>query len=268
MMGSPRTTRRCVIEPGRQLACWRRPPSRSRTCREALGARSGLTALGGLDHGACTASPYRRLGAGLLPRSARCSLAGRRASRSCRSRACHVLVGAAIGVPEWACRAGSRPGRGRPAAGRLARCASAQRVAGEKVRRGGRWHMYTPSGIARRPRLRSRVGRCSPCFVFRAILSAPQQYRCISHRHHGVTWPWPLSQTSSAREILDSRGNPALEVDVVLESGAMGRAAVPSGASTGAHEAVELRDGDKARYGGKGVLQRGGAMLRAKSSTC
>ena len=58
-----------------------------------------------------------------------------------------------------------------------------------------------------------------------------------------------------AREILDSRGNPALEVDVVLDSGAMGRAAVPSGASTGAHEAVELRDGDKARYGGKGVLQ-------------
>jgi enolase len=56
-----------------------------------------------------------------------------------------------------------------------------------------------------------------------------------------------------AREILDSRGNPALEVDVVLESGAMGRVAVPSGASTGAHEAVELRDGDKSRYGGKGV---------------
>jgi enolase len=58
-----------------------------------------------------------------------------------------------------------------------------------------------------------------------------------------------------AREILDSRGNPALEVDVVLDSGAMGRAAVPSGASTGAHEAVELRDGDKARFGGKGVRQ-------------
>jgi len=58
-----------------------------------------------------------------------------------------------------------------------------------------------------------------------------------------------------AREILDSRGNPTVEVDVVLDSGAMGRAAVPSGASTGAHEAVELRDGDKARYGGKGVLQ-------------
>jgi enolase len=57
-----------------------------------------------------------------------------------------------------------------------------------------------------------------------------------------------------AREILDSRGNPTVEVDVYLDSGAMGRAAVPSGASTGAHEAVELRDGDKKRYGGKGVL--------------
>ena len=57
-----------------------------------------------------------------------------------------------------------------------------------------------------------------------------------------------------AREILDSRGNPTVEVDVTLDSGAMGRAAVPSGASTGAHEAVELRDGDKGRYGGKGVL--------------
>ncbi len=58
-----------------------------------------------------------------------------------------------------------------------------------------------------------------------------------------------------AREILDSRGNPTVEVDVTLESGAMGRAAVPSGASTGAHEAVELRDGDKSRYMGKGVLK-------------
>jgi len=56
-----------------------------------------------------------------------------------------------------------------------------------------------------------------------------------------------------AREILDSRGNPTVEVDVVLEDGSLGRAAVPSGASTGAHEAVELRDGDKARYLGKGV---------------
>ena len=58
-----------------------------------------------------------------------------------------------------------------------------------------------------------------------------------------------------AREILDSRGNPTIEVDVTLETGALGRAAVPSGASTGAHEAAELRDGDKSRYGGKGVQQ-------------
>jgi enolase len=58
-----------------------------------------------------------------------------------------------------------------------------------------------------------------------------------------------------AREILDSRGNPTVEVDVVLGDGSVGRAAVPSGASTGAHEAVELRDGDKARFGGKGVLR-------------
>ena len=58
-----------------------------------------------------------------------------------------------------------------------------------------------------------------------------------------------------AREILDSRGNPTLEVEVQLESGIVGRAAVPSGASTGEHEAVELRDGDKSRYGGKGVLK-------------
>nr|MBA3525868.1 phosphopyruvate hydratase [Sphingomonas sp.] len=55
------------------------------------------------------------------------------------------------------------------------------------------------------------------------------------------------------RQILDSRGNPTVEVDVALEDGSMGRAAVPSGASTGAHEAVELRDADKARWGGKGV---------------
>ena len=58
-----------------------------------------------------------------------------------------------------------------------------------------------------------------------------------------------------AREILDSRGNPTVEADVLLESGVLGRAAVPSGASTGSREAIELRDGDKARYGGKGVLR-------------
>ncbi len=65
-----------------------------------------------------------------------------------------------------------------------------------------------------------------------------------------------------AREILDSRGNPTVEVDVTLEDGSMGRAAVPSGASTGAHEAVELRDGDKKRYSGKGVLKAVEAVNR------
>ena len=58
-----------------------------------------------------------------------------------------------------------------------------------------------------------------------------------------------------ARQILDSRGNPTVEVDVMLEDGSFGRAAVPSGASTGAYEAVEKRDGDKTKYLGKGVLQ-------------
>ena len=58
-----------------------------------------------------------------------------------------------------------------------------------------------------------------------------------------------------AREILDSRGNPTVEVEVMLADGTIGAAAVPSGASTGKHEALELRDGDKSRYGGKGVLK-------------
>src|SRR5499427_6028433 len=58
-----------------------------------------------------------------------------------------------------------------------------------------------------------------------------------------------------ARQILDSRGNPTIEVDVILEGGAVGRAAVPSGASTGEHEALELRDGDKRRFSGKGVTK-------------
>jgi len=64
-----------------------------------------------------------------------------------------------------------------------------------------------------------------------------------------------LIESIHARQILDSRGNPTIEVDVVTESGAFGRAAVPSGASTGTHEAVELRDGDKKKYLGKGVLK-------------
>src|SRR5881392_762251 len=64
-----------------------------------------------------------------------------------------------------------------------------------------------------------------------------------------------------AREILDSRGNPTVEADVTLVSGVVGRAAVPSGASTGEHEAVELRDGDPGRYGGKGVEKAVTAVL-------
>jgi enolase len=63
-----------------------------------------------------------------------------------------------------------------------------------------------------------------------------------------------LIESVRAREILDSRGNPTVEVDVQLDDGALGRAAVPSGASTGEHEALELRDGDAARFAGKGVL--------------
>ncbi|MBN9491806.1 phosphopyruvate hydratase, partial [bacterium] len=62
-------------------------------------------------------------------------------------------------------------------------------------------------------------------------------------------------ESISAREILDSRGNPTIEAFVSLADGTVGKAAVPSGASTGAHEAVELRDGDPRRYGGKGVLK-------------
>ena len=69
------------------------------------------------------------------------------------------------------------------------------------------------------------------------------------------------------REILDSRGNPTVEVDVILADGSRGRAAVPSGASTGTHEAVELRDGDKKRYGGKGVRGSGTPTSRSCSSS-
>ena len=71
----------------------------------------------------------------------------------------------------------------------------------------------------------------------------------------------PVIESVRAREILDSRGNPTVEVDVVLEGGAFGRAAVPSGASTGEHEVLELRDGDPKRFGGKGVLRAVGNVV-------
>src|SRR5450631_4431011 len=74
------------------------------------------------------------------------------------------------------------------------------------------------------------------------------------------------------REIIDSRGNPTVEADVILDSGVMGRAAVPSGASTGTREAVELRDGDKKRYGGKGTLKAvenvNGVLAKALIGMC
>ena len=72
---------------------------------------------------------------------------------------------------------------------------------------------------------------------------------------HFKETPVPIIEQVGAREILDSRGNPTVEADVFLSNGTMGRAAVPSGASTGAHEAVELRDGDAERFLGKGVRQ-------------
>src|SRR6478672_11836492 len=83
-----------------------------------------------------------------------------------------------------------------------------------------------------------------PIFARRSLsylITRPQQMTAIIHVH--------------GRQILDSRGNPTVEVEVLLEDGSMGRAAVPSGASTGAHEAVEKRDGDKSRWGGKGVME-------------
>src|SRR5438552_15084218 len=83
------------------------------------------------------------------------------------------------------------------------------------------------------------------------------EYRYTLRRRSGTTIgpPVPAIRAFSAREILDSRATPTVEVEVLLEDGSVGRAAVPSGASTGEHEAVELRDGDPKRYSGKGVLK-------------
>ena len=84
-------------------------------------------------------------------------------------------------------------------------------------------------------------------------------------RHHISRSEMTEIAAIHAREILDSRGNPTVEADVTLDSGAMGRAIVPSGASTGEHEAVELRDGDKSHYLGKGVLK---AVDNVESDSC
>src|SRR6476660_3257307 len=75
----------------------------------------------------------------------------------------------------------------------------------------------------------------------------------MAHSSYETRSPMTRIASVRARQILDSRGNPTVEADVRLDDGSLGRAAVPSGASTGAHEAVELRDGDKSRWGGKGV---------------
>ena len=109
-----------------------------------------------------------------------------------------------------------------------------------------------------------RIESCKGCATFakdRADrVSETQRFGHGSRNVRGIirapreTENHPVTITSlKAREILDSRGNPTVEVEVTLSSGAKGRAAVPSGASTGTREALELRDGDKKRYGGKGV---------------
>src|SRR5207249_3214967 len=93
-----------------------------------------------------------------------------------------------------------------------------------------------------------RGTRPSPAFM----LAQPRN--AISHRQTGARTLTTIVRIIG-REILDSRGNPTVEADVFLADGSMGRAAVPSGASTGEHEAVELRDGDQTRYLGKGTLK-------------
>ena len=83
------------------------------------------------------------------------------------------------------------------------------------------------------------------------------QTRVVNTKSRGLGKWIQSSNQLSEQEVLDSRGNPTVEVEVVLADGSWGRAAVPSGASTGIHEALELRDGDKTRYLGKGVTQGG-----------
>src|SRR6202142_3357979 len=106
------------------------------------------------------------------------------------------------------------------------------------------------------------------CFQFDLLAASGPSFTGNVHQLRLLTNPCSLGVKMTAivnvvgREILDSRGNPTVEVDVVLEDGSMGRAAVPSGASTGTREAVELRDGDKRRFGGKGVLKAVEAVNR------
>jgi hypothetical protein len=101
-------------------------------------------------------------------------------------------------------------------------------------------------------------------FAGRGNWSVYDHYQCIPQKKPFKYFNKPNNKRNPimsyidqifARQILDSRGNPTVEVDVITDEGALGRAAVPSGASTGIHEAVELRDADKKKYGGKGVLK-------------
>src|SRR5262249_23912000 len=142
-------------------------------------------------------------------------------------------------------------------------CSRAQRL--RPASRGSSWRLtripraLPPTGLTR-----GRSSACASCLrrwsSSIARSSVPDSRRRILSPHHGPNNEAAEGNNNMsaivdviAREILDSRGNPTIEDDVVLESGVRGRAAVPSGASTGSKEAIELRDGDAARYGGKGV---------------
>src|SRR6201999_2612448 len=96
------------------------------------------------------------------------------------------------------------------------------------------------------------------CLAFSVSKASCRSFSILILPYEGI--PMTAIVDIIGREILDSRGNPTVEVDVILEDGSLGRAAVPSGASTGAHEAVELRDGDKKRYLGKGVQKAIGSV--------
>src|SRR5690606_9098604 len=144
------------------------------------------------------------------------------------------------------------PGGERQCFRRAARIRARARSCGH--RRRGRWCVH---GNA--PRSREGVVRRSERLAARSNgIAARDTQRFRSHRQiQALRGKFFMSKIVDirGREIIDSRGNPTVEADVVLESGAMGRAAVPSGASTGTREAVELRDGDKSRYLGKGVTK-------------
>ena len=162
-------------------------------------------------------------------------------------------------------RAPARPGLGHPCRAR-AGVRAPVRDRGQRLRhrhargirqtgRHDHGHGRMPFGISGEPTccalLRCRAACARMSLSFRAAGMRRKPRDSQSGRRRVMT----IIDTVRGREVIDSRGNPTVEVEVVLESGAHGRAAVPSGASTGTREAVELRDGDKGRFGGKGVLK-------------